>query len=234
MGGSASRRWRQHARATTVEECLTVDLGLLARRKALTPGCFGRLDWSGGGRVTASILYAVHAAADGMALALRYRWTPSGGTEAEAVEEVVFLEGVPQRLGGLRWWTRCPRLVDDAPCRRRVSKLHLPPGSKYFGCRACHRLSYTSRQRHDKRGDFLLRQPDALERAPRRRPVRGDGSCRPGPPENVSAASAAAPQVGGYRHRACRAPRRAGPETWAAVAPLRSCPGRSRAEAETP
>ena len=43
-----------------------------------------------------------------------------------------------------------------------MAKLYLPPGSRYFGCRRCHRLTYTSCQEHDKRVDALRRNPDAL------------------------------------------------------------------------
>ena len=31
-------------------------------------------------------------------------------------------------------------------CKMRVSKLYLPPGATYFGCRTCYHLTYTSCQ----------------------------------------------------------------------------------------
>src|SRR5262249_25845614 len=49
--------------------------------------------------------------------------------------------------GGLRWWFVCPLEADGRPCGRRVRKLYLPAGATLFGCRHCHRLSYTSSQR---------------------------------------------------------------------------------------
>ena len=39
-----------------------------------------------------------------------------------------------------------------------MDKLHLPP-ARYFGCRRCHDLTYTSCQEHDKRADALRRSP---------------------------------------------------------------------------
>jgi hypothetical protein len=36
--------------------------------------------------------------------------------------------------------------ADGRPCGRRVRKLYLPTDSTVFGCRHCHRLSYTSSQ----------------------------------------------------------------------------------------
>ena len=36
--------------------------------------------------------------------------------------------------------------ISGVPCERRVRKLLLPPGGKYFGCRNCYRLTYLSRK----------------------------------------------------------------------------------------
>jgi hypothetical protein len=44
-----------------------------------------------------------------------------------------------------------------------VGKLYLPPHCRYFGCRHCHDLTYTSCQQHDKRVDFLRRNPEVLQ-----------------------------------------------------------------------
>jgi pyruvate-formate lyase-activating enzyme len=40
-----------------------------------------------------------------------------------------------------------------------VAKLYLPPGSRYFGCRHCHNLTYQSCKEHDKRVDALAKLP---------------------------------------------------------------------------
>jgi hypothetical protein len=56
----------------------------------------------------------------------------------------------------------CPLLVQGQACNRRVAKLYLPPSSRYFGCRYCQDLTYTSAQEHDKRVDTLRRNPEAL------------------------------------------------------------------------
>ena len=47
--------------------------------------------------------------------------------------------------------------MNGVKCARRVAKLFQPPHSPYFGCRFCHRLTYRSRQGHDKRVTALLR-----------------------------------------------------------------------------
>jgi hypothetical protein len=61
------------------------------------------------------------------------------------------------RFGGLRWWFICPLLVSGRPCGRRVGKLHLPPHARYFGCRHCYDLTYTSCQ-ESRKNDGLLRR----------------------------------------------------------------------------
>jgi hypothetical protein len=63
-------------------------------------------------------------------------------------------------FGGCRWWFLCPLIVNGRPCNRRVAKLYLR--GKYFGCRQCHDLTYTSSQQHDKRVDALRRDPELL------------------------------------------------------------------------
>ncbi len=73
------------------------------------------------------------------------------------VEEAVHLQTTQPNFGGVRWWFSCPRTVDGEECHRRVGKLYLPPGGRYFACRHCLDLTYESCQkshRHD--GLFAL------------------------------------------------------------------------------
>jgi hypothetical protein len=59
---------------------------------------------------------------------------------------------------GWRYWLRCPQVREGRLiCRRRVTKLFLPPGHDSFGCRQCHDLSYRSVQEHDQRVDRLVK-----------------------------------------------------------------------------
>jgi hypothetical protein len=60
--------------------------------------------------------------------------------------------------GGLRWWFICLLVKNGELCGARVQKLYLPPGARYFGCRRCYDLTYTSAQTHDKRFDHLTRK----------------------------------------------------------------------------
>ena len=57
--------------------------------------------------------------------------------------------------GGRRWWFICPIVRRDGGPPRRVAKLYLPSGSKYFGSREAYGLTYTSCQESEKsRGLF--------------------------------------------------------------------------------
>jgi hypothetical protein len=119
----------------------------------------------------ASIGYSVRPSEDGtLTLKLIYQVTLAGRSEKESVELPVQLEPTPMHFGGSRWWGRCPLAKDGRPCRRRIAKLYLPPGGRYFGCRHCYRLTYKSAQEHDKRVDWFRRNPDALNDVLRKGP----------------------------------------------------------------
>jgi hypothetical protein len=75
-------------------------------------------------------------------LVLRYRINSSD----ENLDLRITLVTTRPNFGGLRFWFICPLNVGGRRCQRRVAKLFLPPGGKYFGCRHCHDLSYTSSQ----------------------------------------------------------------------------------------
>ncbi|MGO8691868.1 MAG: hypothetical protein ACLQLG_19775 [Thermoguttaceae bacterium] len=87
----------------------------------------------------ASIGYSV-TWESGPTLTLHYR---RGETD---VRLPIPLQGTFPALGGLRLWFTCPLNASGVPCNRRVGKLYLPPGVRYFGCRHCHNLTYRSSQ----------------------------------------------------------------------------------------
>ena len=164
MGGFGSTRWAAHAKRTTVEESLTLDLAQMARAGCFVPWCTGRTTWSRGEKETAAIRFTVRPEADSLVLVLSYTWTPWGAKEGRVVELPIRLEQQPMRFGGCRWWGRCPLAVNGRPCNRRIGKVYFPHGSAHFGCRVCHGLTYVSAQEHDKRVSALRRDPEALER----------------------------------------------------------------------
>ena len=157
MGGFNSGRWSGHTKARTVEASRALSVSALSRDGLLVAGRAGRVAWSVSGREVASVGFTVRSAGDDqLTLVLAYR---VGG---EDLAVPVPLEPIPQHLGGRRWWFRCPLSVRGVTCGRRAGKLYLPPSGRYFGCRSCHRLTYTACQTHDKRVDQLRRDPALL------------------------------------------------------------------------
>ena len=68
----------------------------------------------------------------------------------EPVDYRVRLVTSTPHYGGLRWWFICPLVRNDGAPPRRVAKLYLPSGGKYFGSREGYGLTYTSCQESGK------------------------------------------------------------------------------------
>ena len=151
MGGKGSSRWQGYAKKETVEICRILNANSLMRTFVLQEGIHrsGRFVWRNArtGEQTASIDYEVDTT--DMALPwvrLRYTFTEQ---HAE-MDYRIRLQTTQPRWGGLRWWFTCHLLINGTVCRRRVGKLYLPPGKRYFACRHCHALTYMSCQTSDK------------------------------------------------------------------------------------
>ncbi len=163
MGGLGSGRWTWHSKKATVENCLVLPVDKQVIYAGLhTSGIF---TWrnTATGEEHSSIGYELNTL-DPCAAWLRLSSKLS--RTGEEVNYTIDLTSTSPHFGGIRWWFLCPLAVNGRPCHRRVGKLYLPPGARYFGCRTCHRLTYRSAQEHDKRVDALVRLPlEALRRA---------------------------------------------------------------------
>jgi hypothetical protein len=144
----------------TVEDCFAVDVAML-KGIVQAPG-----DWrvyrchrpTGAG--TEEIGYKVEIDADNhSSLILRYVLSKNGIRSRFPLQYAVRTTTVPCRYGGRRYFLNCPLVRNGVPCLKRVRKLFLPPGARFFGCRACYRLAYESSQTHSSRLDHLLRLP---------------------------------------------------------------------------
>jgi hypothetical protein len=93
---------------------------------------------------------------------LWYSWVWTATKEEESASYRVGLTTTRPRFGGLRWWFVCPLVKNDVPCGRRVGKLYLPPGGRYFGCRTCYDLTYTSCQESHKYDGLFRLMPRTL------------------------------------------------------------------------
>jgi hypothetical protein len=159
VGGSGSGRRGWHDKKTTVEECLTLSASALAREGVIarSPDA-GFLSWTNTttGERTSSLAYVREIDGNWVTLHLRYTVTRRAG-ETHDIDLPIVLLTTPSAVGGSRWWFACPLIVNGLPCGRRVGKLYLPPGTRYFGCRHCYDLTCTSCQ-ESHRYDRLIGQ----------------------------------------------------------------------------
>ncbi|MFH1067896.1 MAG: hypothetical protein V1746_08355 [bacterium] len=85
-----------------------------------------------------------------------YTRTDTRTGEKSALDYKVRLVWTPCRFGGRRWWFICPLVINEKACNRRVGVLYLGNG-KYFGCRHCYNLTYTSAKESHKFDRFYQR-----------------------------------------------------------------------------
>jgi hypothetical protein len=166
MGGFGSGNhyhWWRPAKKATVEHCRSLDASRLMREGVLKADVWQHGSWVWYRDATRTeqascIGYEVNTRGEPPWLRLFYTVTAT----KEAIDYRVRLTTTRPRFGGLRWWFVCPLVVNGRACGRRVGKLYLRPGGRYFGCRHCHALTYTSCQEHDPRVTALRNNPNAL------------------------------------------------------------------------
>jgi hypothetical protein len=165
MGGPGSGNWHRYPKKTAVENCRSLDANRWMREGILKASVWhsgkwcwfrdaSRTEW------TSAIGYEV-CTVDPADPWLRLFYT---FTETQLhMDYGVQLTTTRLRSGGLRWWFICPLTVNGIACGRSVGKLYLH--GKYFGCRHCHDLTYTSCQESRKPNhlDRLLTQQADLD-----------------------------------------------------------------------
>jgi hypothetical protein len=161
MGGPGSGNfyhWWRPSKKNVVEDCRRLDANRWMREDILKSGVhhIGSWVWYSDASLrekNSEIGYEVNTLDHPPWLRLTYTFTAS----KHDIDYRIRLVTTRPRFGGLRWWFICPLGVDSRACGRRVGKLYLPPGGRYFGCRHCYNLTYTSCQ-ESRRNDGLLRR----------------------------------------------------------------------------
>jgi hypothetical protein len=137
LGLDRAEGQRRAKRKLTIQECLA----LPANRWTTMPRS-GVWHWE---NPRASIGYSLDPTLSHLDLV--YSLSDSARQHWESVAYSVQLLAEQTRFGGRRWFFMCPLAIKGNPCRRRVRTLYLPPGqARLFGCRFCHRLTYSSQQ----------------------------------------------------------------------------------------
>ena len=134
--GSGRRNYGGGDGKTTTESQHRIDIRWLKKQGYLRPGVAGLLSWSrswdGESKETGSIGYKMEA----NRMILFYRIQVNGGEWVPA-EQTIRFDRTPCNYGGYRQWFLCR-------CGRRVAVLY--GAGKYFLCRHCYDLCYTSQQ----------------------------------------------------------------------------------------
>jgi len=138
MGGLGSGSYYRFDKKDRAEDCRSLDVRRWQREGFLDPGRFFGWAWHREGREVSSISAAVLRGA----VKLSYSIGLEGSKED--IRYTVPLTWTPCNFGGSRPWFVCPGVVKGVSCGRRVAKLYLK--NRYFLCRYCHDLTYTSRQ----------------------------------------------------------------------------------------
>ena len=159
MGGFGSgQRWSKKA---VVEGCYSIDTARMKRWKLLIPGTnrSGSFEWRRGDeeKPSSSVSYRISVGQSTGTLRLLYALKSANAD----LDYPIQLVTTGCHLGGVRWWFICPLVKNGVACGRRVRKLYLR--GKYFGCRHCHGLTYTSCQESDSRVYAALRNGLDLE-----------------------------------------------------------------------
>ena len=144
----------------TVEGCRVISIADLNRGGIFDKGLgySWTCSWkNSAGEETASINGLVTEG--GGSIRLMYIAVDRSSEDKEVLDYNVEIVTTPCNFGGERRWFVCPLVKDGIHCGRRVGKLYLPPGGKYFGCRRCYNLTYRSCQEHDKRVSALIKNP---------------------------------------------------------------------------
>jgi hypothetical protein len=142
MGGKGSGYWYRWNTKATTEAQKRIDVRLMRKWGYLRIGSGGSLSWTCRGEQSGRINYRVES--DKLILDFHYRHR---GGEWSPVEQNIFFDWTPCNFGGYRLWFLCPK------CVRRVLVLYC--AGKYFLCRHCYGLTYSSQQESEP--DRLLR-----------------------------------------------------------------------------
>lgn len=140
---------------TTTEECLELSIFYLQRNKLLKSEGSFILNW-GENSISAETLKRGSQAF----LCLSYT-----KDKENSINHIIPLTATPLPWGKEKYWFICCLEKNGKKCGRRVAKLYLPPGGRYFGCRHCYSLTYKSAQEHYQKADQLAKNPLALSRA---------------------------------------------------------------------
>jgi len=156
VGGLGSGGYRSDRKKTTVEDSHAISVSNFCSRNRFTRSGSIHWKWPSYSPLWTDFVVTLCGEANVM---LNYRLR-----HGQDISLRVLLQKTPTNFESERWWLSCPLTVNGAACNRRVGKLYLPPGARYFGCRKCHDLTYRSSQQ----AHFMARLPARIATLERR------------------------------------------------------------------
>lgn len=133
---------------TEVEECRILDINILkgACKKGFDSGEYR---WWYMDKLDGKIGYSISMDSEEYGtLKLSYKIRNHSQEEYKDFDCPIEIVSSKCNYGGYRYWMICPLIKGGIPCRNRVLKLYLSPGSNYFGCRDCLEITYASKSKN--------------------------------------------------------------------------------------
>lgn len=130
-------------RKLTVEECIELDIRELVQAGVLkdSPDKPWIMRWNTQKNPRISKFKGKNF---GKELIVTYTVVNEPAGEIDHMDYPIEIVRTPCHFGGFRRWFLCPFPKEAKQCGRRVGKLYLPPGGRYWGCRHCYNLAYES------------------------------------------------------------------------------------------
>jgi len=135
MGGYGSGR---SGGRVLVENSLRIDVDALMRRGCIQPGAhvMGEMNFDFDEQKLSVQFETRLGHPENSWIRLKYAIVDYWTGDEHRIDDQIFLVRTQSPFGGSRWWFECPR------SGRRVRKLYLPLGGRYFRSRRTYRLAY--------------------------------------------------------------------------------------------
>ncbi len=160
MGGFGSGDWADVAkRKTTTELCMSISASSLKKYGFFEENKTGIITWTNDfSELIGTVKIQSFVSSNGNKTRIEVS-TEGFVTSRQKIE----LTKTPCNYGGWRYWFECPVVKDGVYCGNRITKLFLPPATKFFGCRECYDLTYESCQKSHKYDRIIDHIPQDLD-----------------------------------------------------------------------
>ncbi|NCU41972.1 MAG: hypothetical protein EOM19_04620 [Candidatus Moranbacteria bacterium] len=133
---------------TKKEDCRTVSIYDFKKWHRLNSFDSGTITWTtspSGNKNSISYTIRIDDENHDSYLKLNYTITDQWTNEKHHIDQKYPIISLPCHYGGKRYFFKCSLFKNGIHCGRKVAKLYLGAGIKYFGCRHCYDLTYESR-----------------------------------------------------------------------------------------